>query len=252
MAESIVILKEKDRLRGKSGGDSVPINGIGKVNVEIRDHWLSLVRQVRRRREVGLLDILQLADQSLLRRTSRAGIPLDRALVDHNGEGEAGMSFGFRHHEFCGLIDAGVRTIPIDDHAIDSAADHIRNLPVDLRRVGGVVAHVHMVRPSEPKQQVSVDLRAGAGIEQGMDIHLANIPGTFIAIGLTAKTVGRTGIVCRLRGQRGGGYNVVSGRAYTCRGQEQNYNTQIFKNHLSSGAEGTRHLQLVWERGPRL
>ena len=213
MPESIVVLKEKDRLRGKSGGDSVPINGVGKVNVEIRDHRLSLVRQVRRRREVGLLDILQLADQSLLRRTSGAGIPLDRALVDHNGEGEAGMSLGFRHHEFCGLIDAVVRAIPIDDHAIDSAADHIGNLPVNLRRIGGAVAHIHVVRPSEPKQQVSVDLRARAGIEQGMDIHLADIPGTCIAIGLPAKIVGRTRIVCRLRGQRGGGYNIVSCRA---------------------------------------
>ena len=227
MAEPIVILKKKDRLRRKSAGDSVPINGIGKVNVEIRDHRFSLMRQVRRRREVGLLDILQLADQSLLRRTARAGIPLDRALVDHEGEGEAGMFFGFRHDELCGLIDAVVRAIPIDDHAIDSAADHVCNLPLDLRWVGGAIAHVHMVRTSEPKQQVSVDLRARTGIEQGMDIHLANTSGAGIAIGLPGKTIGRARIVCRLRGQRGGGYNIVSGRAHTCRGQEQNCNTQI-------------------------
>ena len=60
------------------------------------------------------------------------------------------MRFSFGHDEFCGLIDAVVRTIPIDDDAVDAAADHVRDLIVDLRRVGRTVADVHMVRATEP------------------------------------------------------------------------------------------------------
>ena len=104
-----------------------------------------MVGHVGGRGKVLLLDILQLAEQRLLRAAARAGIPLNRALVDHDGEGKARVGFGFRHDHLCGLVLEAIRTVPIDDHAINAAADHVGNLTVDLRRIGGTVAHVHVV-----------------------------------------------------------------------------------------------------------
>ena len=76
------------------------------------------------------------------------------------------MRLCFGHHELRCLVDAGVRTVPVDDHAFDSAADHVRNLTVDLRCVGGTVADVHVIRLPEPEQQVRVDLGIRPQIEQ--------------------------------------------------------------------------------------
>jgi hypothetical protein len=70
---------------------------------------------------------------------------LDGALIDHNRESETGMSLGFRHYELRRLVDAVVRTVPIDDDAIDAAADHIGDLAMDLGGIGGVVAHIHVI-----------------------------------------------------------------------------------------------------------
>ncbi len=60
------------------------------------------------------------------------------------------MLFSFRHHELCGLVDAVVWAVPIDNDAVDSPADHIRDLIVDLRCVGRTVANAHVVRPAKP------------------------------------------------------------------------------------------------------
>ena len=234
------------RERGARGG---PIDGVGEIDVEIGNDGLSLLSQVCRGRKVGLLDILQLTDQRLLRRAAGTGVPLDCALVDHDGESEAGMSFGLGHYEFCGLIDAVVRTVPIDDDAIDSAANHVRDLIVNLRRVRGAVADVHVVRFPEPQEQVSVDLGGCAGIKQRVDIYFADVAGSGVAIGLSDKTNGGAGIVRRLCGQRGRGNNGGPGRAYSGHGQQENCGKERLPIHLSSGAEEPRPCCRFFEGG---
>ena len=106
-----------------------------------------------------------------------------------------GWLLSLRHHQLRGLIHRVVRPVPVDDDAIDAAADHVRNLALDLRRVGGAVADIHVVRLAEPQQQVSVDLRRRAGIKQRVNVDLADIPRAAIAIRLGRETVGRAGVV---------------------------------------------------------
>ena len=238
MCEPIVILKQIDGLRGKRGVRSRPIDGVREVNIEIRDHRPSIPFHIRRRWKVGLLDILQLADQRLLRRTPRARIPLDRALVDHDCEGEAGMRLRFRHDELGGLVDAVVRAVPVDHDAVDSPADHVRDLTMNLGRVRGTIADAHVVRSAKPQQQVSVNLGCRAGIQQRVHINLAHIARARIAIRLTDKAIDGAGVIRRLCGQRRRGYDIRLSRAYTCRAQQQNCSTELYTTHLSSGAEG--------------
>jgi len=76
------------------------------------------------------------------------------------------MFFRFGHDQLCGLINAGVWAIPVDDDTVDTAADHVCNLTVNLGGVGGTVADIHVVRLSEPQHEMSVDLSIGAGIQQ--------------------------------------------------------------------------------------
>jgi hypothetical protein len=110
------------------------------------------------------------------------------------------MALGFRHNELCRLIDAVVRTVPVENDAIDAPADHVRDLMVQLRGVGGTVPNVHVVRSSEPKYEVSVHLAGRTRIKQGMYVHLAYIAGARIAVGLIGETIRRTGVVCGLCG----------------------------------------------------
>ncbi len=142
---------------------------------------------------------MELLDQCFLRRAARAGIPLDCALVDRDRETEAGMVFRLGHDQLRGVVFAVVRTIPINDHAIDSAADHIGDLLVNLRRVVGTVPDVHVIRSTEPHHQVRVHLSRRAGIKQRVHTHLADIAGASVTIRLLGKTVRRAGVICRLR-----------------------------------------------------
>jgi hypothetical protein len=112
-----------------------PIDCVSKIDVEVRDHGLPLIGQVRGRREISLLDILQLTDQSLLGRASGARVILNCALVDHNCESETGMCFGFGHDQFRRIIDRIVGAVPIEDYAIDATADHIHDLVMNLDRI---------------------------------------------------------------------------------------------------------------------
>jgi len=143
---------------------------------------------------------LQLADQRLLRRAARAGIPLDCALVDHDGEGESGMILRFCHHKFGGVVFAVVRTVPVNDHAVDTAADHVGDLLMNLSGIRGVVANVHVVRSSKPHHHVCVDLGGRPWIQQRVHVHFADVSGASIVVALFDKTVGGAGIVCRLIG----------------------------------------------------
>ena len=94
------------------------------------------------------------------------------------------MSFCFRHHQFRGLINAVVRTVPVDNYAINSPTDHIGDLPMDLFRVGGAVADVHVVRAAEPQHQMGVYFRAGAGVEQVVNVEFTHIAHASISVAL--------------------------------------------------------------------
>jgi hypothetical protein len=113
-----------------------------------------------------LLDVLQLINQRILWRAPWAGVPLNCALVDHDGEGETGMFFGFGHDQFGGVINAVVGTVPIDDDSIDSPADHVFDLALHLSGIVRVVAHIHVVGATEPQHQVSVDFGVCSRVEQ--------------------------------------------------------------------------------------
>lgn len=177
MAEAVVVLKHKCRLRAQLIYSRVPVDLVGKIDVEVGDDRLPLVRQIRWRGEIGLLDILQVAHERLLWRASRARIPLDGALIDHHRKGEARMRSRLRHHQFGRRIDVVILAVPIDHHAIDSACDHVVDLEMDLVRIVGRVTDVHVVRWSKPQHQMGKDLGRSALIQQRMNVHLADIAG---------------------------------------------------------------------------
>ena len=138
------------------------------------------------------------------------------------------MLFGLRHHQLCGVIDGVSRAIPVDDHAVDTAADHVRNLAMDLIGVGGTIANIHVVQSSEPQQQMRINLRLRAGIKQRVDVHLADISRAGVAICLAAEIIGGARIVSGLRGQGSGRHYKILGRPKAGNGHEQNYSAQIF------------------------
>ena len=185
MRESVIILVEESWLGRQRSAHLIPVDRIGQVDVEIRDYRFPGQLHVRRRGKVSLFHVLQLACESLLRRTTRTGIPLDRTLIDHDRECEAWMSFGFRHHQLCRLVDAVVRAVPVDDHAINPTADHVRDLPMDLLCIGRVVAHTHMVRTAEPQQQMGIDLGRRARIQQTVNVNFTDARGSPITVTLS-------------------------------------------------------------------
>jgi hypothetical protein len=134
------------------------------------------------------------------------------------------MLFRLRHDELRGLIDGVVGSVPVDDDSIDSPADHVINLGVNLRRIGGAVADIHVIRLSEPQKQVGVDLGCSSGVEQGMNVDLADISRTQIAVGLRRKTIRCAGIVIDLRAQRGRGHDIVARETHHGHTQNNDYN----------------------------
>jgi hypothetical protein len=226
VCEAAVVLKEKCRMRAQRLIRRSPVDRrIREIDIEIRDHRLTFNRHVSRRSEISFFDVLQIADQRLLRRTSRAGIPLDRSLIDHDGERKSGMSLGLRHHQLRRLINRVVLSEPIDNHAIDPAADHVIDLTLHLRRVRGTVADVHVIRSAEPQHQMGIDFRARSRIQQRMHVHLADVSRAAITIGLSGEIVGCARIISGLRCERGSRHNVGrTGSTYRRDGQHCYYN----------------------------
>lgn len=185
MSEATIVLKQEGRLARKRGAYGLPIDRIREIDVEICHHRPSIDRHVCLRGKVRSLHILQLVDESLLRRTTRTGIPLDRSLINHDCERKTGMSFGFSHHQLRCLIGTVVWTVPVHDHAINTTADHVCNLAMNLLWIGRTVADIHMVRPSEPQHQVRVDFRLCARIEQAVNVDLAHVSGAGISVALS-------------------------------------------------------------------
>jgi len=123
------------------------------------------------------------------------------------------MLFDFRHYRQRSLIAERVpKSVPVDDHTVNTAADHVRNLTVDLRGILGVVTDTHMARIAKPGHQMRIHLGACASIQKRMDVHFADIPGPHISIALRAKSIGCTGIVGSFGlKSSGGNYIEVSG-----------------------------------------
>ncbi len=97
-----------------------------------------------------MLNVLKLTDQRLLRRAAETGIPFDGPLIDHDGEGETRVVLSLGHDELRSLIHCIVWPIPVDDDAVNAAADHVGNLALDLCGVSGPVSDIHVVRLTEP------------------------------------------------------------------------------------------------------
>jgi hypothetical protein len=60
------------------------------------------------------------------------------------------MLFGLGHHQFCGLIRIVLVAVPVNDHTVDAAADHICDLAVNLDGIVGTVSYVDVTRISPP------------------------------------------------------------------------------------------------------
>ena len=194
--EPAAVLKNEIRVSAGSRFHGVPVDGVVQVNVKIRDHRPPVDSHVCRRRHKGLFYILHLFNQRLLRRTTLTGTQLYSAFIHHDGEREARMLFGFCHHRQRSLVGERVsKSVPVDDHAINAAADHVRNLTMDLRRILRAVPDVHMARIAKPGHQMRVHLAARTRIQEGMDIQLAGIAGTHISVALRLKGTRRTSIV---------------------------------------------------------
>jgi hypothetical protein len=144
VAESVIILKQKRGLGAQRGVHCIPVDRVRRIDIEVGHDRPPCLGHIGRRGKVFLLNVLKLTDQRLLRRASLAGVPLDRTLVNHDRKGEARMLFRLGHHQLHGLIRGTARTIPIDDHTIDAAADHVVDLPRDLAGIGRAVADVHV------------------------------------------------------------------------------------------------------------
>ena len=239
VGESVIVLKNKCGMRAQRPISRIPVDRrIGKIDVEISNHRLSLDRHVSRRNKVGLFDVLQIADQGLLRRTSRTGVPLDRSLIDHDRECESGMALRLRHHQLCRLIDGIVLSVPIDDHSIDSTAHHVVNLTLHLRRIRGAVAYIHVVRSPEPQQQMGINLRRRPRVKQSVNVNLAYVSRASIVIRLSRKAICRASVVGSLGRQSCGGYDVRgAGQTEGRYSQECDRNHQMLTAHRSSGAE---------------
>jgi hypothetical protein len=97
-------------------------------------------------------------------------------------------------------VDGIVRPIPVDDHAVDAAADHILDLALDLRGIVGAVTDIHMARSTKPCQQMRVNLGRGAGVKKRVDINLADISCALVPIRLIGKPIGGAGVVGGLLG----------------------------------------------------
>ncbi len=129
---------------------SRPVHGVREIDVEVCNHRLALTGQVRRRRKIRLLGVLQLTDQGLLGSASKARVVLNCSLIHHKRKREAGMLLSLGHDQLCGLINRIIRAIPVDDHTVDTAADHIRDLIVNLHEIRRTVADIHMIWRPEP------------------------------------------------------------------------------------------------------
>ncbi len=135
------------------------------VNIEIGNNWLSLNAHVGRRIKVGLLDILQMFYKCLLRCATCAGMLFDRSCIHHDGKCKSRVGFSLFHDLESSEITGGSVPVPVNDDAINAAADHVLNLPCDLLGTGGVITYIHVAGSAEPAHQVRINLGMVPGIK---------------------------------------------------------------------------------------
>src|SRR5439155_5911193 len=131
--------------------------------------------------------------------TSRAAIPLNLAVIDHQCEGEARVSLGFLHDRVGSVVDEVSWPVPDHEDSINAPADHVSNLAVDLSGIGRVVTYVHVAWLTKPQHQVGENFGTGARIKQRVDVNLADITRTQITVRLRRKSICSAGIVRGLR-----------------------------------------------------
>lgn len=201
IGEAGIVLEQNIRRGRQRLVECIPIDGVVGLDPERRHHGRTVESQVGGRGKILLLQVLHLLGERLLRRATGTGVPGNRAVIDHHGKGKAGVRLGFIHDHFRGLVDGITRAVPVQNDAVNSAADHVLNLFLDLDGIGGVVAHIHVVRLPEPQHHVSEDLGRSTGVKQRMNIHLADVGSTGIAVGLRCEAGGRAGVTRGLRRQ---------------------------------------------------
>ncbi len=99
------------------------------------------------------------------------------------------MRLGLRHYLERRLIHRIARPIPIENHSVDAAADHVVDLGRNFCRIGGVVSDIHVVGLAEPENHVSINFRGRTRVKQRVNINLAHISGAEIAVGQGCKIV---------------------------------------------------------------
>ncbi len=105
------------------------------------------------------------------------------------------MALRRRHYVLRSLVDGIAGPVPVDNHAIDAAADHVVNLTLGLRRVRLAVTNIHVVRLTEPKNHVSINLGRGPRVKQGVNVNLTYVSRASIVIRLSRKGVRGAGVI---------------------------------------------------------
>jgi hypothetical protein len=84
---------------------------------------------------------------------------------------------------------------------------------------------------------MGVNLGSGSGIQQGVHVNFADIPGASIAIGLAGESIGSAGIIRGLLGQSRSRCYVGTGRTEygLCEKQRRN---KISESHFTLGRGG--------------
>jgi len=151
------------------------------------------------------------------------------------------MILGLRHDQLGCFVLRIVRAVPVKNYTVDSAADHVVNLILDLLWVAGTVADIHVIRIAEPKHHVGINLGGCSRIEQRVDVNLADVSRSPVAIRKARECVGCTRVVRNLSSERSGGYYIGRNRHTLGRNsQHEGCNRRVVSNHRSSGAEKSR------------
>ena len=152
-------MKDEFQIRSGIGANPIPVDAVA-LDSEIKHHWIAVPSHVCRRRNVGLRDVVQVADQGR-RNVTTCGTRaiLDGARIFHDGELETSVArLCFLHQvQGRGVVVSIVRTVPINDHARDSAAEHVRDLCLYLCRIIGVVADIHVIAHPKPGHEVRIN-----------------------------------------------------------------------------------------------
>jgi len=143
------------------------------------------------------------------------------------------MLFRFCHHQFRRLVGIILIAVPVDDDAVDAAADHVGDLGVNLRGIVRAVTDIDVDRIAPPGHKVGNHLGVVSGIEQAVEVDFADIACADIAVGLCGKAVGGAGVV-RGQGCEGCGGDDLQIRAPSGCSQYHEDGEYKFLPHLSS------------------